>query len=57
MREHGTRRIWTRDTDFNQFPFLEVIDPLRPYLRADNYSEEKGLIRTCTHKSRQFGNR
>jgi len=20
----------TRDTDFNQFPFLEVIDPLRP---------------------------
>lgn len=30
MREHGIRRICTRDTDFNQFPFLEVIDPLRP---------------------------
>ena len=30
MREHGIGRICTRDTDFNQFPFLEVIDPLRP---------------------------
>jgi uncharacterized protein len=30
MREHGIARIWTHDTDFNQFPFLEVIDPLRP---------------------------
>lgn len=29
MREHGIRRICTRDTDFNQFPFLEVIDPLQ----------------------------
>ncbi len=29
MREHGIRRICTRDTDFNQFPFVEVIDPLR----------------------------
>ena len=28
MREHGVRRICTRDTDFHQFPFLEVIDPL-----------------------------
>jgi hypothetical protein len=28
MREHGIRRIYTRDTDFNRFPFLEVIDPL-----------------------------
>jgi uncharacterized protein len=28
MREHGIRRICTRDTDFNQFPFLEVIDPV-----------------------------
>jgi toxin-antitoxin system PIN domain toxin len=32
MREHGIGRICTRDTDFNQFPFLEVIDPLRPQL-------------------------
>ena len=29
MREHGISRICTRDTDFNRFPFLEVIDPLR----------------------------
>jgi uncharacterized protein len=29
MREHGIRRICTRDTDFNQLPFLEVVDPLR----------------------------
>jgi len=29
MREHGIGRICTRDTDFNQFPFIEVIDPLR----------------------------
>jgi predicted nucleic acid-binding protein len=29
VREHGIRRICTRDTDFNQFTFLEVIDPLR----------------------------
>ncbi len=28
MREHGITRICTRDTDFNRFPFLEVIDPL-----------------------------
>ncbi len=29
MREHGIRRIYTRDADFNRFPFLEVVDPLR----------------------------
>ena len=29
MREHGISRICTRDTDFNRFPFLEVIDPVR----------------------------
>ena len=28
MREHGIKQICTRDTDFNRFPFLEVIDPL-----------------------------
>lgn len=27
MREHGIRRICTRDTDFHRFPFLEVFDP------------------------------
>lgn len=30
MREHGIRRICTRDTDFHRFPFLKVIDPLHP---------------------------
>jgi toxin-antitoxin system PIN domain toxin len=29
MREHGIRRICTRDTDFHRFPFLEPVDPLR----------------------------
>jgi len=29
MREHGLRRICTRDTDFHRFPFLEVVDPLQ----------------------------
>jgi toxin-antitoxin system PIN domain toxin len=29
MREHGVRTIYTRDTDFHRFPFLEVVDPMR----------------------------
>jgi toxin-antitoxin system PIN domain toxin len=28
MREHGIRRIVTRDADFHRFQFLEVVDPL-----------------------------
>jgi len=28
MLEHGVRRIYTRDTDFHRFPFLEPLDPL-----------------------------
>jgi uncharacterized protein len=28
MREHGIRRIYTRDADFHRFGFLEVIDPV-----------------------------
>jgi toxin-antitoxin system PIN domain toxin len=28
MREHGVVRIYTRDTDFHRFPFLEVLDPV-----------------------------
>lgn len=28
MREHGIRRIYTRDTDFHRFTFLDVVDPL-----------------------------
>lgn len=30
MREHGIRRIYTRDTGFRRFPFLEPVDPVRP---------------------------
>lgn len=30
MREHGIRRIYTRDMDFHRFAFLEAVDPLRP---------------------------
>lgn len=30
MREHGIRQIYTFDTDFHRYPFLEVIDPLKP---------------------------
>lgn len=29
MKEHGVRRIYTHDTDFHRFSFLEVIDPLK----------------------------
>jgi uncharacterized protein len=29
MREHGIRRVCTRDTDFHQFSFIEVVDPVR----------------------------
>jgi toxin-antitoxin system PIN domain toxin len=28
MREHGIRRICTRDTDSHRFPFVEPVDPL-----------------------------
>lgn len=27
MREHGIRTIYTRDTDFHRFSFLETVDP------------------------------
>jgi uncharacterized protein len=30
MREHGIRRVCTRDTDFHRFPFLEVVEPFHP---------------------------
>ena len=28
MKEHGISRIYTRDSDFHRFPFLEPIDPM-----------------------------
>ena len=27
MREHGVKVIYTQDTDFHRFPFLEPVDP------------------------------
>jgi len=30
MREHGIGKIYTRDTDFSRFRFLEVVDPMAP---------------------------
>ena len=33
MREHGIRRICTRDTDFHRFPFVEPVDPLTEHQR------------------------
>lgn len=33
MREHGVRRICTRDPDFHRFPFLEPVDPLARSVR------------------------
>jgi uncharacterized protein len=29
MREHGIHRIYTCETDFHRFSFLEVADPCR----------------------------
>lgn len=29
MREHGIRQIYTRDSDFHRFPFIDVVDPLQ----------------------------
>jgi toxin-antitoxin system PIN domain toxin len=29
MKEHGLKTIYTHDTHFHLFPFLQVIDPLR----------------------------
>lgn len=28
MREHGIRTIYTRDRDFQRFPFIEAVNPL-----------------------------
>jgi toxin-antitoxin system PIN domain toxin len=34
MREHGIKTIYTRDTDFNRFPFVDVVDPLHEHRRT-----------------------
>ena len=42
MREHGIRRIYTRDTDFHRFPFLEPVDPLGLALKEPRASAGRG---------------
>lgn len=34
MREHGIKTIYTRDSDFNRFPFIDVVDPLQEHRRT-----------------------
>ncbi len=34
MRENGIKVIYTRDTDFNRFPFLDTIDPITRHRRT-----------------------
>jgi toxin-antitoxin system PIN domain toxin len=34
MKEHGVKTIYTRDTDFNRFRFIEVIDPIQDVRRT-----------------------
>jgi len=36
MREHGIKTIYTRDTDFNRFRFLDVIDPISQSRRTSS---------------------
>lgn len=41
MREHGIRKIYTRDTDFHRFPFLEPEDPLGLTLKEPRASASR----------------
>lgn len=34
MRENGIKTIYTRDTDFNRFPFLDTVDPVTDHRRT-----------------------
>jgi predicted nucleic acid-binding protein len=34
MRENGIKTIYTRDTDFNRFPFLDTVDPITEHRRT-----------------------
>ena len=34
MREHGIKTIYTRDRNFNRFPFIDVMDPVQEYRRT-----------------------
>ena len=54
MREHGIRTIYTRDTGFHRFPFLEVIDPAATRLveTAARYRTGRSGRRAKTRESR-----
>jgi hypothetical protein len=34
MRENGIKTIYTKDSDFNRFPFLDTVDPITEYRRT-----------------------
>ena len=34
MRENGIKTIYTKDTDFNRFPFLDTVDPITEHRRT-----------------------
>jgi toxin-antitoxin system PIN domain toxin len=34
MKEHGIKTVYTHDSDFNLFPFLDVIDPIQQTRRT-----------------------
>jgi predicted nucleic acid-binding protein len=29
MKEHGVKKLYTHDSDFHRFPFLEILDPIQ----------------------------
>jgi toxin-antitoxin system PIN domain toxin len=55
MREHGIRRIYTRDTDFHRFPFIEPVDPVReapPPGASERVARYRGAKRRRTAPAR-----
>ncbi len=45
MRENGIRTIYTRNTDFNRFPFLDTVDPV-----TENRRTSKSSVRGRPHR-------
>ena len=46
MRENGIRVIYTRDTDFNLFPFLDTIDPVTDNRRTSKSNVRRQALRS-----------
>ena len=42
MKEHGLKTIYTRDTDFNRFRFLDVFDPIQDNRRTTSPALTRG---------------